>query len=425
MDWNAAMDREAGDPAGPLVYTFAFPLPFTLGLTHDGIHFMDVRPPSLDLATMSPWRFADAAHQFGAVPTVRLRFCKCPTEGLQIIPRRIDVAATVLYGSSSHLSEANPLPYNPDGAAYEQWVSIETAGARLQWEAADDPAYAFHRAWYALSDFLASYIVAFGVLTVRPISTEDIGRLVLRGAYDRDGQWHALGPIIFHPERFDVYVGDRDQLAEISTLSNAVTMVQGQHPIVTTKLWRWRAKAAEQRGDTVDQVVGLQTSMETLLFSVWRMSMVDQNLTLAAINAAVDETPPFKSLLSTVMPRILGGRWNLAKTDHPVGIYWRDLYTIRNRIVHGGYVPSRGDAQAAENAYLAMRQFVNVRLWEKRRKYPRAMLTRLGSASFEGQTDSLIEARYRQLVIDAGPWWWLPVDVAKLYHQLTQPRGAS
>jgi hypothetical protein len=46
------------------------------------------------------------------------------------------------------------------------------------------------------------------------------------------------------------------------------------------------------------------------------------------------------SLLNREIPKRLGGNWDRTSLTRVLGRYWRHLYTLRNRVVHAGYVPS-------------------------------------------------------------------------------------
>jgi hypothetical protein len=46
--------------------------------------------------------------------------------------------------------------------------------------------------------------------------------------------------------------------------------------------------------------------------------------------------------MSTVMPPILGGRWDLSDPNTPAGGYWQALYQLRNDVIHSAAIVKNG-----------------------------------------------------------------------------------
>ena len=43
----------------------------------------------------------------------------------------------------------------------------------------------------------------------------------------------------------------------------------------------------------------------------------------------------------------IGGKWDITDDSKVLGIWYRDCYMRRNRIIHGGYNPNHNDASLA------------------------------------------------------------------------------
>ena len=55
-------------------------------------------------------------------------------------------------------------------------------------------------------------------------------------------------------------------------------------------------------------------------------------MTSTAISVELERDIPFKSLLTSILPRKLGGQWDTTQTETAVaGRYWKDLYLVRNK----------------------------------------------------------------------------------------------
>lgn len=394
--------------------TFAFHLPFTLGLGQPDsqIHTMAIVPDGFDPAAEVAWRDPAAAELFGAVPLVRMRFHRQDIQGVPVFPKDGMDAIGVFYDGADLPSDAIP-PFGSGGGMYRQWVSVETPNSRLTWEPEVDDAFAFHRALRALNDFLTAYLWAFGDRPVRPVTTHDIGGIVVSGSYDDAGQWGDFGIILVHPDRIPAPVKVRDSESDFRHLARATRAVNLGFPFITSKLWYRRSYGAADRGDQVDRVVSLQVAMENMFFSIWRMTMVDQHKTAAHINKEFERGVTFETLFKSTVPRLLGGDWNRRNLGTPPGRYWSNVYHLRNLVVHTGYVPSIGEGDQAQQSYLDLRKFMMDRVWNNRRTFPRTMLARLGEPAALGYNRDKdwvneLDASFKAEQLP----WWLPYDIA-------------
>ena len=239
---------------------------------------------------------------------------------------------------------------------------METPNVRLDNEEPLDKAFAFHRCLQVLSDLLQAHHLVYNDHRVRPITTYDVGAVVFIGEFKPHGEtmaWEFLREMYMHPLRFSGFPANRDIGDDSKQLIVAYNQLQG-HPFNTAREWYRRAEyAREYSGDSVDMVVSLQTSMESMLYSTWRMLLVDQGKSSVQISNLVTADSPYRPLLVRHLSRLLGGRWDTEAVDTTVGKYWHRLYLLRNRTVHGGYRPSWADGEAAYDAYKEMRDFVN------------------------------------------------------------------
>ncbi|MCX4416178.1 hypothetical protein OOK43_23255 [[Kitasatospora] papulosa] len=70
---------------------------------------------------------------------------------------------------------------------------------------------------------------------------------------------------------------------------------------------------------------------------------------------------------------LLGGNWSLDGTG-PVANWFHKCYRLRHRVVHGGYSPTRLEAQTAIDVTLALADYCWDRLVAKKKKFPRVVL---------------------------------------------------
>ncbi len=388
-------------PPGPHVVTFTFTLPFSLGLEDTTGHTM-----VLDDSWADP---NDVGH-FGKTPTVviRLHNEELDDKGLWLgNPTR---ALQRFYGNRA--DEAPEVSLPPLGKSYEQWVSVETQGARLRSEREEDPAYAFHRCLIALNAFLAAMELAVSDLRVTTVSSHELGPVVLRGAYTEKGRWVQLNELAMHPDSWPA-PNPPGPFADIEgQFVDAMNGLRMGRPFMYGNLWHGRAQRAFRiRGDRADGVVNLQTAIESMLYDLLRGLLVDEGKTLDEITSELAGDLTFKRLLNRVAGK-LGGSWDVTNSG-VVGDYWSHLYLLRNRVVHAGYLPGDRDADLAQQSFLDFREFISERLHARAFTYPRTLLAKVGVNGLErrGWMSARMKALCAQLTAEPRPFYW-PMDKA-------------
>jgi len=353
---------------GPLVVTFTAQLPFPLGLKDDGYYFFGVA---------GTWTDPDAAVKFGEQAVVTIRVCNIPISSNDPWPVHASEVMNKLYRFDSPEEFNNQVPSDH---AYEQWVSLETPNIRLDTEDQRDEGFAFHRCLAVLNRFLQAHYMAYHDVRVRTVTTRNLEAVVFRGAYTFTDQqeWHFIGPMYMHPDAFPDNPSPRDPSEALNELVVAYQQLDIQ-PFLNSAEWFRRALYARRySGDHVDVVVSLQVSMESMLYATWTMLLVDQGKTSSEIAGTVNSDTRYRSLLVTILPSLLGGRWDTNAVDTPVGKYWHRLYLLRNEIVHRGHRASWPEAEAAHEAYVELREFINERLWQRHEVFPRTLLAKVG-----------------------------------------------
>jgi hypothetical protein len=342
---------------GAFLYTFTFRLAFVLGVADNLTHQLGV-----------PGDYANPRDRelFGSPPFVRLRMFNANIPDRKFEPANMRAAIQHFYGEDTGpQDEKGPL-------LYEQWLSLETPGVLCTGEAPADGAYAFHRSLSALNVFLQAFALARSDNRVRPISSRELRPIVMVGYLGLDGSWKG-GPMLMHPDAKPRPLSSRSAADHVAELSDALAAIVDEKPFVRTRQWRARGERRRYEGDAADAVVSFQIAAETLAYELWALLLADEGLSEAEVQARRDEEIPFASLLKRELANRLGGSWDLTRTNTPVGRYWHELYLLRNRIIHAGYLPHDGDAEQAEQAFNALDGFLNDRLQTKTSDFPGAL----------------------------------------------------
>ncbi len=355
-------------PSGPIILTFTFKLPFGMGLQDGGEHIFSVR---------DDWANSDDAGHFGMTPMVRMRLHNQSTDGREIWPQHAPDALRRLYGEEvENLSAIENWEPIPD--FYEQWVTLETPSGRLASESPDDTAYAFHRCLGMLNTFLTVLELAETDRRLSSVSTHEIGPIVFRGAITRDGNWTRLGDLLMHIDSYPFPLRPQPYEALRRQIDGVLESLQMGRPFITANLWYSRGlRAIHLRGDNADCVISSQTAAESMMYDLLRGLLIDLGKTSQEVDARAKPELPFKALLTREIPPRLGGDWNLDGSS-PVGIYWRSLYLLRNRVAHAAYMPSTVEAELALEAFVNVREYVSELLWRKNGAFPRTLLAKVG-----------------------------------------------
>jgi hypothetical protein len=333
---------------------------------------------------------SDAA-LFGGPATVRIRFINRHIADHKFLPANLAGALAEFYGREQ--SNADTLDAGKGIQLYEQWVALETPAALLSTENAADGMYAFHRGLAILNLFLASYGIARWDNSMRQISSRELRPVIMIGRLNLENHWEERGLMLMHAdarERVPISVA-----AIEARVSDTVEAILDRKPFVNTIQWQARAERRKYEGDSADAIVSFQVAAETLLYELWALLLRDTGMAEAEIDERRTQMP-FASLIKRELAQHLGGSWDLTDLGRPVGHYWANLYLLRNKITHGGYLPHDGDAESAESAYFGLDEFLDDRLKAVSSSYPGASAAKL-TASYLQPPISDVE---RPLVAD-------------------------
>lgn len=357
------------DLTGPYVATFTGRIPFLLGIPDELGHTINFYHPFVD---------PEAATVFGPHPTVNIRLFTLRTPG---IPVRSAGAASALkrfYGYD--LPHGLPTRFAADKLAdYDQWVTLETPGAIAVGEAPLDKGYTFHRCLSFFNMFIQAVMLGTRDFRLRTVVGQDFHPAITVGAITvHDGRWHHLTDMMMFPDfHLKQAILGKQPLTE-AEFRDGLSRIQSNAPFNRTLLWRGRADDAVQTGDAASAIVGLQTAAEALMFDLYRMLLIDEGWSKQEIDDALATEPAFATLVKTLLKDKLGGHWDPTLRGTPFGRYWEKVYQVRNDIVHRGFEPHFGHAEEANEAYVALFEFVATRVRNKARTYPRTLLALVG-----------------------------------------------
>lgn len=153
-------------------------------------------------------------------------------------------------------------------------------------------------------------------------------------------------------------------------------------------LWRERLLDARQQlyveGRYDLAVILFATATEVLIDGLlqmlwWEKGLSDPEFTAATVAEKFDSSKDSVARMNRYLRQLLGGDWS----DGPVQRWRTRTWKLRHQCVHGGYYPSRAEAESAGNSSEKVATFFFDRLGEKRKQFPRVCLQILAQSGLE------------------------------------------
>lgn len=409
-----ATDGTEAFDLGRSLLVFYVRLPFPLPLTPQLWHHFDWGADYRDSAAMERM----GQPPFVALQLIHLREDVAPSpvragymEGIKLILDQYEVS-----DGPRHQPEPEPEPavWSEDSVFIQTWVELVTPSELFVGEDDEDPVTAcFERCLAQLNRLIRAYSFVVEDTRVHAVNKE------------------ALDPVIF-VERIDVPTGQRwgrglftlhwnyntpiEEVApEKEELVYTVIHLQGTgHPFTRYREWLERAKHSRyRRGDYEEAILQLQTSVECLLSGLIRSIAVDEGRSESEIDDVIQDSTSFATIVTSLVPAKIGGTWDISNSHAPAGRYWRDLYLLRNRLVHAGDPVTYYEVEAAFSAYKGLMDYVESRLLSRPRRFPRTILALLGQPGLEkrGHWSRFLREFAERASEEPSPFYW-PADKA-------------
>jgi hypothetical protein len=392
------------EPAWPLLVVFALPLRDPLPIPHHSIFKRDyedideLKGVRLRATRESPDYPARAAGK---------RFVSLRIWQLKRSPDRsdrdlVDGAMTVLGAAGAGDVTARPgedYP-EPDQAAYRTIVEAVTI-VRGAGDLTDEPGRpgALSLCIATLADQIRAYRVASG-MRISELTYERICPVVPYFWRTLQSTEAADGPYLMVLDHANVQTPDPETMtgeAVDAGMQILGRLVAGD-PLILYAERRLEAEIALYRdGQYAEAAIQAAIAAEVLLSSVLAMLVWEETLEAPDLReAAAVLAQPLVRRVKTGFHGRLGSSWQI-NTPGPVASWHSMTAGLRNRVVHGGFRPSRQEAVQSLSAVRDLETFVCDRLAANRSTYPRTTLSMLGRAGLDArgrwQDDIFAESR--------------------------------
>lgn len=104
------------------------------------------------------------------------------------------------------------------------------------------------------------------------------------------------------------------------------------------------------KGQTLSSLIEMNTAIEVLLTQILVLYWsAEEKLGINEIEAKLEDIS-FMRRIKVEMQKVLGGNWDITKSGKPLHEWYENSYLLRNRIVHGGYMPEMNEVFKSMNA---------------------------------------------------------------------------
>ncbi|QDT90968.1 hypothetical protein [Gimesia algae] len=224
-----------------------------------------------------------------------------------------------------------------------------------------------------LNNYVNAYRMMFEDCKAFPVSPEQYFYIFSR-VYDLT-DWKTLmsGPVFTSSNPFNY------EKIMFNVQGNALHAIEGLGMYVDQKQNKFVAASqffAESRrylytGYPRETIVFLGMCSETMLNGLFHHIRKIDGLTELEINTEFDEVP-FMRRIKNHISHSLGGSWDMSKDMSIVGKWKKNVYDLRNRVVHAGYFPHYHEAANAFQTMVKFSEFIRERVDTKKSLLPNA-----------------------------------------------------
>ena len=172
----------------------------------------------------------------------------------------------------------------------------------------------------------------------RPVTPQNLHTVIWHRTIQING-WRVLTgqPIPVNENYANIITNLSDEYTEIVHNLGAY-LANGNNVFSLPSLHFADARTHLFNGFFKESILASQMAIESTIRLIFSKALEQRGLKDAEIQELFEETP-FMRLVKVEMPKILGGNWDLKKSDGAAGKWYQILYNKRNAIVHAGYAP--------------------------------------------------------------------------------------
>lgn len=224
-----------------------------------------------------------------------------------------------------------------------------------------------------LNNYVFAYRMMYEDCKVFSVSPEQYFYIFSRIYTLPDWNTKVSGPIITSANPFNYeHIMFNIQDKSLHTIEGLGMYVeQNQNRFVAASQFFAESRRYLYTGHPRESVIFLGMCSESLLNGLFHHIRVANGLTESAIDTEFDEIP-FMRRVKNYISHSVGGNWDMSKDASIVGEWKKNVYDLRNRVVHAGYFPHHYEAANAFQTIGKFSEFIRERVIAKKSQFPNA-----------------------------------------------------
>jgi hypothetical protein len=229
--------------------------------------------------------------------------------------------------------------------------------------------YLFDLCIEKLNYFITSYLISTKDTSVHQVSIK-MFEVASTFRFINPSNWnYKIGLFLFHKnapyKKKEITLKETQKVIWYANVIN-----QGWNPFIFPEEIMLNAKRNFSQGLYKEAIIYSQTAFETFLRTLLTEFYKEEGKTSEELNQVYEDYGFMGVLKREFHPRI-GGNWNVKDESTDLGIWNRDCYTIRNRIIHSGFIPNHEQVSLSIGATDNMISVILDRTNLKKRTYPK------------------------------------------------------
>lgn len=221
-----------------------------------------------------------------------------------------------------------------------------------------------------LNEILLAYKIQKKDLKIYKVREEMLSPIVLYRVIEVKKWKEQSGILLLHIiMQYNEKMLNDDELNEL--VRHICLINTNNNPFLNVPDYLISAKRYMNNGFYEDSVININIAVESFLRTIYKyfLKLENNDINENDINEKL-ENIPFLRIVKTEMSIRLGGQWNVDKENEPIGKWYKYVYELRNKVIHGTKKLNYNELDNAWNYANGFIIYVKNLIKLKKNKYP-------------------------------------------------------